>query len=475
MAVPFYALRQIIRLRYPNCEEPRTLHPGHRTVHRIKVAAALLCLALPAAASLMPDVDQFVAASMKRHLTPGLALVVIRNGQVVHRRGFGELDQTQPVIIGSLSKAITATAVMQLVDDGKIELDAPMQRYLGGLRFSDPAVASVSVRHLLNQTSGIPLEAPRAEEHDATLAEHVDALREVRLVAVPGERHIYSSPNYQILGRIVELSSGLSFNEFVQQRIFAPLGMTSSYGVAPPNLAPGRNLWWGVAGPSFYRFEAGRLPTASIITSADDLSRFALSHLGVGPQILTPASLALTHRGAAEESGFSYAMGWRQGTTADVPSLWHGGAVPSYRGATVLLPESQSAVIVLSNVSALFADHTREIAAGTVAILEKRPLPGKFRPLRTTYIAIALLSAILVALQIRSLVRAARGEGKPSKRSSVVVFDLMIPLAVVLILPRATGISYRGMLESAPDIVMTVIALILLSAITGLTKLRKMV
>ncbi len=439
----------------------------------MKIAAALLCLALPATASSMPDVDQFVAERMKRHLIPGLALVVIRNGEVIHRRGFGELDNTRPVIIGSLSKAVTATAVMQLVDDGKIELDAPAQQYLGNFRFSDPAAAAVTVRHLLNQTSGIPQKASRAGDHDATLAEHVNALLEVRLVAVPGERHIYSSPNYQILGRIVELVSGLSFGQYVQQRIFAPLGMSSSYVEETPNLAPGHNLWWGFAGPSFYRFEPGRLPTASIITSADDLSRFALSHLGVGTQILTPASLALTHQGAAEMSGFSYAMGWRQGTTAGVPSLWHGGAVPSYRGAVVLLPDSQSAVIVLSNVSTLFADHTRELAAGTVAILEKRPLPEGFRPLRTTYIVIALLSAVLVALQIRSLVRALRGKGTPSKRSLVVLFDLMIPLAVVLILPRVTGISYRGMLEAVPDIVATVGALILLGVITGLAKLRR--
>lgn len=98
----------------------------------MKIAAALLCLALPATASSMPDVDQFVAERMQRHLIPGLALVVIRNGEVIHRRGFGELDNTQPVIIGSLSKAITATAVMRLVDDGKIELDAPVKSHRKG-------------------------------------------------------------------------------------------------------------------------------------------------------------------------------------------------------------------------------------------------------------------------------------------------------------------------------------------------------
>lgn len=439
----------------------------------MKIASVLLCLALPAAASSMPEVDQFVAARMERHLVPGLALVIIRNGEVVHSRGFGELDQTQPVIIGSLSKAITATAVMQLVDNGRIDLDAPIQRYLGEFRFSDPDVASVTVRQLLNQNSGIPSDAPRAKARHSTLAEHVDALRDIRLAARPGERHIYSSPNYQILGRIVELVSGQTFADYVQGSIFAPLGMTASSAADLPTLAPGHNLWWGLAGPSSYRFEPGRLPTASLISSAEDMSRFALSQLGVGPQVLTHASRVLMHQGVASDTGFAYAMGWRQGTTAGVPSLWHGGAVPSYRGAVVLLPESHSAVIVLTNVSSLFADHTREIAAGVVAILEERPLPEGFRPLRTTYIVIALLSAVLVALQVRSLLRAVRNEGKLPRRSSVVIFDLALPVAVVILLPRFVRISYRGMWESAPDIVTTVAVLILLSIITGIVKLRR--
>ncbi|MGK2856000.1 MAG: serine hydrolase domain-containing protein [Thermoanaerobaculia bacterium] len=439
------------------------------------IVGLLLCLSLPAVASPMPEVDRFVEERMKRHLVPGLALVVIQNGAVAHRGGFGELDEKRPVIIGSLSKAITATAVLQLVDEGKVELDAPMQKYLGETRLSDPAAASITVRQLLNQNSGIPSEAPRASRRDATLGEHVDALRDVRLVAAPGERHIYSSPNYQILGRIVELVSGQSYGQYVESRIFAPLGMTSSAvdDDDAPRLASGHNIWWGFAGPSTYRFEQGRLPTASIITTADDLSRFALSHLGGGPQLLTPESLALAHRGAAQAEGFSYAMGWRAGTTAGVPSLWHGGSLPSYRGAVVLLPESRSAVIVLTNSSSLFADHTREIAAGIVALLEERPLPQGFRPLRTTYLVIAALCLVVVALQARSLRRAIRSEGVAPKRSAVVLLDFALPFAVILALPRLTKISYRAMWEGAPDIVTTVAVLLLLGLITGSLKLRR--
>lgn len=97
-----------------------------------------------------------------------------------------------------------------------------MQRYLPGVSFADPGMAAVTVRQLLHQTSGIPADAPRADAPDATLTAHVEALRAVRLVAPPGGRHIYSSPNYQLLGRIVELVSGESFGAYVQRRILDP-------------------------------------------------------------------------------------------------------------------------------------------------------------------------------------------------------------------------------------------------------------
>jgi len=204
--------------------------------------AILLLVATPVCASTMSEVDRYVAEKIGDHLIPGLALVVIRDGQVVHRRGFGELDPTQPIIIGSLSKAITATAVMTLVEDGRIELDVPMHRYLPGVRFDDPGMQGITVRQLLHQTSGLPTDAPRADTRDARLSDHVEALRGARLISMPGERHLYSSPNYQLLGRIVEVVSAESYGTYVRGRILDPLQMSSSSVTGAENAAPGHNL-----------------------------------------------------------------------------------------------------------------------------------------------------------------------------------------------------------------------------------------
>ena len=432
-------------------------------------AMLLLVVATPLAASPLPDVDRYVAARMDDHLIPGLALVVIRDDRVVHRRGFGELDPAQPIIIGSLSKAITAMAVMVLVEEGKIELDAPMQRYLPGIVFDDPRMAAVSVRHLLNQTSGLPAAAPRAAGHDASLSAHVQALREVRLEGPPGQLHIYSSPNYQLLGRIVEVVSGDSFGAFVQARVLDPLGIAPGSATGARHAVAGHNVWWGIPGPSTYRREPGRLPTASMVLSADDLARLVLSQLGEGPQILSAESRALLQHGVGKSEHFSYAMGWREGTTAGVPSLWHGGAVPSYRGAMVMLPQSRGGVIVLTNMSTMFADHTREIAAGVVALTGQRPLPAASRPLRHTYLVIAAGSLLLLGLAVRGLVRAASRPG--GNRWKIIAFDLLLPTAAILAAPRLVHVSYRAMWEGAPDIVLTVCVAVLLGFVAAAVKL----
>lgn len=440
------------------------------------LGCTLLISAGHAVASSPAEIDRYVEQKMRDHRLPGLALVVVRDGAVVHRKGFGELQPSSPIIIGSLSKAFTATAVLQLVEQGRVSLEAPVQQYLPEFAAADPLARRITIRQLLHQTSGIPSSAPRAS-HDASLAEHVAALRDLRLAATPGSRHEYSSPNYQILGRLVEVVSGEPFDAYVQRHIFTPLQMTQSSAdparVAP---APGHNLWWGFSGPALYRWERGRLPTASLITSADDLAKFALAHLGIAPAgtspILQQSSFAEAHRGGAPSEGFSYAMGWREGTTVGVPSLWHGGALPSYRGAVVLFPQSRSAVIVLTNASTMFADHTREIAAGVVALIHGRPLPSGVRPLRDIYLVIGIASALMLLLIVRGLVRAARNVEKPHGRTKVVVLDILLPLALLFFVPRFVHVSWRGIAEAAPDLALTMVAAFVLSLVTGIVRLR---
>ncbi len=236
------------------------------------------------------EIDRVIEERSRAHLIPGIAVVVMRGEEVVHTfsRGLhaGEpIGSDTPFVIGSLSKLFTATAVMQLVDSGRVQLDAPVRQYLPQFRMADKqASKQITVRHLLNQNSGIPEDAPRATGANLRLEDHVLALADTTLVAPPGGGHVYSSPNYQVLGSIVEQVSGQPFGDYLKASIFTPLGLTRSFTqeseARAAGLVAGKNIWFGLAGPSAYQFEADRVPTASVITSARDLGRFLAAHLG---------------------------------------------------------------------------------------------------------------------------------------------------------------------------------------------------
>src|SRR3989454_11052600 len=165
------------------------------------VLACLLALAftvLPVAAAPhgpqagAPDIasiDAYISAQMQANHIPGVALGLVHNDQIVHLRGFGSADQSgravtthTPFLLASVSKSFTALAVMQLVEAGKVELDAPVQRYLPWFRLADPvASARISVRHLLYHTSGLPDSACSTDQVTMTLEPFVRSLGTVVL------------------------------------------------------------------------------------------------------------------------------------------------------------------------------------------------------------------------------------------------------------------------------------------------------
>jgi CubicO group peptidase (beta-lactamase class C family) len=192
------------------------------------------------------EIDTHIERQKDRLNIPGVALAIVEGDKIVHLRGFGqarpggeEPTPHTPFIIGSLTKSFTALAVMQLVEDGKVELDAPVERYLPWFRVADPqASVQITVRHLLNQTSGLPQlsglrlladfdDSPDASERQAR------ALSTLELTRPVGSKFEYSNMNYNLLGLIIEAASGESYEDYIQNHIFAPLQMTHSYTSRP--------------------------------------------------------------------------------------------------------------------------------------------------------------------------------------------------------------------------------------------------
>ena len=353
------------------------------------------------------EIDAYVEEQMHRLNMPGVSLAIVEGDKIVHLRGFGRerpdgeapTPQT-PFVIASLTKSFTALAVMQLVEAGKIDLDAPVQRYLPWFRVADPqASARMTVRHLLNQTSGLPTssgEIPLADFDNSPGAteRQARALATLELSRPVGSAFEYSNSNYNLLGLIIEAASGESYPDYIQKHIFTPLDMSHSYtsqAMAKQNgLAVGHQYWFAIpfSAPDM-PIPHGSLPSGQLISSSEDMARYMIALLNGGrygdEQILSSAGIDELHRGVADFSAMGlslgqYGMGWFVDKIGQTKLVWHSGTNPDFAAYMALLPEQKKGVVLLFN-----ADHhwmnpvLSDFGGGVAALLAgDQPAPVPF-------------------------------------------------------------------------------------------------
>jgi CubicO group peptidase (beta-lactamase class C family) len=349
--------------------------------------------------------DAYLEQQMRLLNIPGVSLAVVEGDQVTHLRSFGkarpggEAPSAQtPFLIGSLTKSFTALAVMQLVEAGKIELDVPVQRYLPWFRVADPqASAQITVRHLLNHTSGLPTSsgwAPLADfdARPGACERQARALATLKLAHLPGATHAYSNANYNLLGLIIEAASGEPYEAYVKSHLFAPLDMRHSYTAQAEakqdGLAVGHQYWfWRPFAVPNLATPRGSLPSGQIISSAEDMAHYLIAHLNEGrygdAQLLSPEGIAELHHGSApvyfgDKLISQYGMGWYEEQRDQVKIVWHAGTVPDFASFMALLPAHKKGIVLLINVDHFMMNPvTTELGMGAVALLAgQRITPG---------------------------------------------------------------------------------------------------
>jgi CubicO group peptidase (beta-lactamase class C family) len=251
--------------------------------------------------------------------------------------------------IGSISKLFVATAVMQLVEQGKLDLDTDVNRYLTAFQLEDTFPQPVTLAHLLTHTAGFE-DPPYATFTDPRevqpLGEHLAEKMPPR-THPPGEGFIYSSYGYALAALIVEEVSGTPFDRYVEQEIFKPLGMTHSrYLLAlplPENLATGYFYQDGVQVPQQVDYDED-YPGGSIVSTAEDMSHFILAHLQdgcyQGSCILQASTVADMHQRRAKTpyDGQNVALGFVEGLQGGQRLLGHSGAISGFGSILDLLP-----------------------------------------------------------------------------------------------------------------------------------------
>jgi CubicO group peptidase (beta-lactamase class C family) len=431
--------------------------------------------AVGAGSSSFDAVDAYVEDFLREQRIPGVALAVVEGDEVVYARGYGVADPSgrpvtaqTPFIIGSTGKSFTALAVMQLVETGKVDLDAPVRQYLPWFDLGDGAI---TVRHLLNHTSGIPVgvgqESLTSNDSDAgALERHVREINESQLAHRPGTTHEYANANYQIAGMIVQTVSEQSFEAYMQRSILDPLEMGCSYTskveAQEHGLAGGYHYWFGFPFPAGDTpYPRQRMPSGYLISCAEDMGKALIPHLNGGAyhgvQLLSADGIAELHRPALA----GYAMGWQ---TSYFGVLHHSGAVPDYGSEILLYPRKNLGIAVLFNINnAIGAEPVYILPWNVLNLLIGSRLAET--PTRSTYLS--YLAAILVMLAAavpwifasRAWVR--RWKKQPEKRpaGSRAAISLGIPVILEVVLAVAifrlfmsTSYGLRNALLHQPDL-----------------------
>lgn len=353
--------------------------------------------------------DAFFQEAQQRHAIPGLAVAIVSARGPLYVRGFGVDGEGNPITprtpfrIASLSKSFTALAVLQLVDAGRIELDAPVQRYLPDFTVADRSrAAQITVRHLLQQVSGLN-DAGYAQPLQSTdLAALTADLARARPFAQPGTQFAYFNPNYEVLGRLVEVVSGQPFDLYLQERVLAPLGLWSTRGdsAAVPPVPRGHLMPFRFAVPTDEPLDPP-LPSGGLISTADDMGRYLSMHLNNGSlgdtRLLSAEGIAHLHTPRQGREG--YAMGWFVRDGNAVPRVVeHGGALATYAAQMALLPDQGLAVALLYNENHLLSALWLQPALldAVVSLLDTENLPEQLPPAR--WIGIGLLGVVAVSL-----------------------------------------------------------------------------
>jgi CubicO group peptidase (beta-lactamase class C family) len=318
--------------------------------------------------------EAWIESQMAYRGLPGLSIGILYDQDLVWAKGFGfaDVEKRTPATpgtiyrIASISKLFTSTAILQLRDRGKLQLDDPVARHLPWFKVKGPHAdaPAVTVRHLLTHTSGLPRESPFPYWTDSkfpTREQLMQALPAQEAAYPPETKWKYSNLALALAGEVVAAVSGEPYEEYVRRHIFDPLGMESTSVGVPEKNRPRLATGYGRRTPDGRRevrpfTEArGITPAAGLSSTVEDLARFLALQMRDGPaggkQILRGSTLREMHRVHWLQPDWKsgWGLGFSVVHTSDRDLVGHGGWVAGYQTAVYFSPGEKVGVIALTN------------------------------------------------------------------------------------------------------------------------------
>jgi CubicO group peptidase (beta-lactamase class C family) len=320
------------------------------------------------------ELGSFVEDFIDWYAVPGLSIAVVQDNEIVFAKGYGVTnvgtgEKATPHTLystASVTKLFVGAAVMQLVENGLVSLDAPVVTYLPYFRMNNERYTDITVRQMLSHTSGMPdMEGDELysswrnpEYDDGALERYVRGLRDIPLAAAPGENYLYSSMAFDVLGDMIAKVSGMAFEDYVQKNILEPLGMESStllYKAADSKLLASPHLMNGDLAyevSDFFPYTRRHPACGTLFSNVIDMSHWAMANNNRGAlqgvRILQEASYDVMWRPTVREDN-PVGIAWLLEEFGPYKLYSHGGGDPGFRTEFYILPENSAAVVVMTN------------------------------------------------------------------------------------------------------------------------------
>lgn len=421
--------------------------------------ACLICISTVFACAQKHDlaarIDSYLTSRIQQTNITGMAVAVVKGDSVLLTHGYGycsdkrSVDADTRFSIASLSKGFTATAVLQLAEQNKIDLDSPVIAYLPQLRqMQDKRIAQLNVRQLLNQISGMS-DKGYAEfmlkQPPANLEEAIKLISTCKLTSAPGSNFAYHNPNYQILARLVEVVSGEAFNSYLQHHIFMKLQMFNTYDAiltsqqlsARDATVPGHIYVLGrpvvMREPEWFVDGA-----AGIVSTANDMAKWMSDQLKISQSsssaVLTKGSLKEMQT-PPQKNKADYAMGWH----ANGAMLYHSGIYWTYSSQVLLHTDKGYGVALLINDgNNLTIDYQSILSDIDMIIIGAEPTNAGINPIFYTGLAVFVLLSIAI-IGTRRMLRLKKWYNNYNERRKwqtwLRIFLRLAPLMLFLCMP----------------------------------------
>lgn len=453
----------------------------------------VLCIVHPkvyAQQNIKATLDKYIEEFINEQNIPGASVAIVHNKEVFFTKTMGVTGESEkkvtsktPFAIGSISKSLTALAIVKLIEDKKIKLEDPVQRYLPWFKLKDSQISStITIQHLLTHTSGINTYeglalSDKQSKSSTALKENVMELLNVKVTAPPGEKYQYSNANYIVLGALIEEVTNEIYSSYMEKYIFQPLNMNGA--AASKEIAyekgylTGYQSWFG----SVVSYDNAGAPYGYITANLEDMIQFIMFlNRQENPQFLKQENMNLYLSPLYQtNSEKSYGFGLRTTNINESETMiWHSGSTPDARAEIFTLNKSGWSGVILTNKNHVLEETAlSELKKGIISILNGEEPVDIPKNIPLTQIIMLIVTLILFVISIMLIKKY-----KHMKTVKKVIWlsigglSLLLSITFIPLLTYSTSSPWRTIKIFAPDVALVTSIIVTLLAVNGLISIR---